>query len=378
MSVRSAARGNPAAKSIRFALRTSSIVATSSANFSRCVLRWLGSRRLRSALMLSAIRVMPSTIQVLGPLKAKSLNHTPTPAVNPDLPETDGWQVAQPYNYSVDHIVPALFAKDPEMTLRSMAGTLAWSIERPFKYLLLASVLVPLVILILVAVIDRDHLIEAATTEARKTVNVLNEHTLKVMETQELALNQIDDRTRGMSWEEIATSEVLFQDLRRLVARLPQIDGAFLIRPDGEIAMTSRVFPVPSISFADRDYFQAQLTTDAGFFVGRAYIGKISHHPIFNVSQRRRGGNEGFDGVVGISLSTEYFSRFYQSIAEYDGAAVALGRTDGEVLARYPLLEKPLMRFAPDGVLMRGLAAGREQWTDIAASPQDGVERIFA
>src|SRR4051812_24977383 len=93
MSVRSAARGNPAAKSIRFALRTSSIVATSSANFSRCVLRWLGSRRLRSALTLSAIRVRPSTTQVLGPLKAKSFNHTPTPAVNPDLSETDGWQV---------------------------------------------------------------------------------------------------------------------------------------------------------------------------------------------------------------------------------------------------------------------------------------------
>src|SRR3954463_13467097 len=92
MSVRSAARGNPAAKSIRFALRTASIVATSSANFSRCVLRWLGSRRLRSALMLSAIRVMPSKTQVLGPLKVKSLNHTPTPAVNPDLSETDGWQ----------------------------------------------------------------------------------------------------------------------------------------------------------------------------------------------------------------------------------------------------------------------------------------------
>jgi hypothetical protein len=35
---------------------------------------------------------MPSTTHVLGPLKAKSLNHTPTPAVNPDLSETDGWQ----------------------------------------------------------------------------------------------------------------------------------------------------------------------------------------------------------------------------------------------------------------------------------------------
>ena len=81
---------------------------------------------------------------------------------------------------------------------------------------------------------------------------------------------------------------------------------------------------------------------------------------------------------MGISLSVEYFTRFYQSIAEYNGAAIALGRTDGEVLARYPLLDKPLTRFAPDGPVMRGLAAGRERWTDIAASPQDGVERIYA
>src|SRR4051794_9643094 len=264
------------------------------------------------------------------------------------------------------------------MTFKSMAGVLAGPIERPFRYLLFASVLVPLVILILAAIIDYDHLIEAAATEARKNVDVLNEHTLKVMETQELALNQIDDRTRGMSWDEIATSEALFQDLKRLVARLPQIDGVFLIRPDGVTAMTSRVFPAPSISFADRDYFQAQLTADAGFFVGRSYIGKISRHPIFNVSQRRRGGNEGFDGVVGISLSTEYFSRFYQSIAEYNDAAIVLGHTNGEIFARYPMLEKPLVRFAPDGPVLNALTAGREQWTDIAASPQDGVERIYA
>ena len=194
------------------------------------------------------------------------------------------------------------------MTFRSMAGVLGWPIERPFKYLLLASVLIPLVVLILATVIDYNHLIEAATTEARKSVDVLHEHTLKVMETQELALAQIDDRTRGMSWEEIATSETLFQDLRRLVARLPQIDGAFLIRPDGVTAITSRVFPAPPVSFADRDYFLAQVATDAGFFVGGTYIGKISGHPIFNVSQRRHGGKEGFDGVVGISLSVEYFT----------------------------------------------------------------------
>jgi two-component system, NtrC family, sensor kinase len=222
------------------------------------------------------------------------------------------------------------------MTFWSLAGILAQPIPRPFRYLLLASILVPTAILILAAALDRDHRIEAAKEEASKTVAVLHEHTVKVMDTQELALAQIDDRSRGMAWDQIAADQNLFQDLRRLVERLPQVDGAFLIRPDGEVGLTSRVFPAPPINFADRDYFQAQADTDAGFFVGGSYIGKISRHALFNVSQRRRGGQPGFDGVVGISLSVDYFSRFYQSVAEYDGAAIALARTDGQILVRYP------------------------------------------
>src|SRR4051812_45165649 len=60
--VRSACRGSPAARSIRLALRTSSIVATSSASFVRWVLRWFGRRRLSSELMLSAISVGSSWV----------------------------------------------------------------------------------------------------------------------------------------------------------------------------------------------------------------------------------------------------------------------------------------------------------------------------
>src|SRR3954454_15064068 len=82
MSVRSASRGSPAARSIRLALHTSSIVATSSASFVRWVLRWFGSRRLSSELMLSAISVMPFMRRFQGPPKAEPLNHKPTPHVN--------------------------------------------------------------------------------------------------------------------------------------------------------------------------------------------------------------------------------------------------------------------------------------------------------
>src|SRR3954447_21938975 len=82
MSVRSASRGSPAAKSIRLALRTSSIVATRRASFVRWVLRCFGRRRLSSSPKLPAISVMPSMMRFQVPPRADPLNHTPIRHVN--------------------------------------------------------------------------------------------------------------------------------------------------------------------------------------------------------------------------------------------------------------------------------------------------------
>src|SRR4051812_25735089 len=100
MSVRSASRGSPAARSIRLALRTSSIVATSSASFTRCVLRCFGRRCLSSALRLAAISVMPFIVRFQDPPRADALNHIPIRYVNNVLSELmDGKQA-----YSADYL----------------------------------------------------------------------------------------------------------------------------------------------------------------------------------------------------------------------------------------------------------------------------------
>src|SRR4051794_7835642 len=80
--VRSASRGSPAAKSIRLALRTSSIVATRRASFVRWVLRCFGRRRLSSSPKLPAISVMPSMMRFQVPPRPDPLNHTPIRHVN--------------------------------------------------------------------------------------------------------------------------------------------------------------------------------------------------------------------------------------------------------------------------------------------------------
>src|SRR3954447_24557830 len=62
MSSRSAGRGSEAARSIRVALRTSSMVAVSSASPSRCFLFWPGRRaRIASPIVLATVAIPPTT-----------------------------------------------------------------------------------------------------------------------------------------------------------------------------------------------------------------------------------------------------------------------------------------------------------------------------
>src|SRR5918994_5475019 len=98
MSVRSASRGSAAARSIRLALRASSIVATSSDSLPRCVLRCSGRSCSSSALIPSARRSIPVMARVLAPPKAASLNHTPIYRVNNPSHQTDRWQAHAHYD----------------------------------------------------------------------------------------------------------------------------------------------------------------------------------------------------------------------------------------------------------------------------------------
>ena len=79
-----ASRGSDADRSIKIALRTSSIAAVSSAKPARCYLFCLGKRTTRSAEIDAAIAsIPPAMFANLHPLiRAGSLIHTAIPAVN--------------------------------------------------------------------------------------------------------------------------------------------------------------------------------------------------------------------------------------------------------------------------------------------------------
>src|SRR3954471_25022435 len=111
MSSRSAARGSEAAKSIRLALRTSSIVAVSSAKPSRCLLFWPGRRaRMSDAIALATVAIPPATPPTSRPAKT----HPPR-RLRGAAQEMMGGKVVDPCHLSVLPDAPEGWQRDQEL-----------------------------------------------------------------------------------------------------------------------------------------------------------------------------------------------------------------------------------------------------------------------
>ena len=245
---------------------------------------------------------------------------------------------------------------------------------RHVRALGLVSILAPFFVFVAYAIVSYDQTFRAAEARAAHVSTVLQDHTQRVIETVQLALHNVGHLIEDADWNTIKTSRTLWDSIRKIQLSAPQIGSLFIIGPDGSDALTTRAFPPVNLDFSDRDYFVAQREADAGFFVGRSYMGKISTTPIFNFSIRKPGRDGGFDGVIGSSAYVKYFQDFYATVGDPDDRySVLLIRADGALLARYPTYTVGYS-FTPEQ-----FRVGNEQrQITYGVSPVDGKERLFS
>lgn len=243
---------------------------------------------------------------------------------------------------------------------------------RRFMALALASLIAPSVLFAAYASVKYDASFRAAETRAIQLTSILQDHAQRVFETIGLALANVDQRVAGLSSQVIRDSEIIWHDLKRIQAAGPQLGSIFVIAADGSVPVTTREFPAPLQDFSDRDYFMAHQGQDAGLYLGRAYVGKISAAPIFNFSIRRSSRDGRFDGVVGVSAYVDYFRVFYATVGDVaEDFNVLLLRTDGEILTSYP-------NFAVGEKFDPGLLAPAEKGrVHYVESVSDGQSRLF-
>ncbi len=125
------------------------------------------------------------------------------------------------------------------------------------------------------------------------------------------------------------------------LAKLPQADAISLIDDEGAVVNYSRGWPTPAISTASREYFQA-LRDDArpGTFVGVPFRNSTNGTWDLAIELRIDGPGGDFLGLVNVMVASRYFEDLYKKLVTSEGESIALFRTDGTMLARYPHIER--------------------------------------
>ena len=202
--------------------------------------------------------------------------------------------------------------------------------------LIVASLIVPPAYYGLVAYQSRVAAFTAADRQLIGVVKLLREHVQKVFDTDELVIKLVDRLTAGLSWDEIAHSERLHLLLKQLDDELPQVNGIYLVAPDGTVASSSRMFPVRPSNLGDRAYFTSLRDGYQGSFISDVHPGRTSGVLQFNVARRRSSLDGTFNGVILLSDDPAYFENAYRSVGD-SAASVVLARDDGAELVSYPV-----------------------------------------
>lgn len=170
------------------------------------------------------------------------------------------------------------------------------------SWLIIAVLLVPSLLFLIVAWQDRRLVFDDTERDVLRTVDIFEQHARNVFQTHALVAARIDERIRGMEWDEIANSEELHQYLESISKQYSQIESLWLLDSVGMVRNSSLVLPQTPINSADRDFFIKLRQGDAGDLISEPTIGRVTGIVNFNLARRRASGRQDFDGVIVVSI----------------------------------------------------------------------------
>jgi two-component system NtrC family sensor kinase len=248
---------------------------------------------------------------------------------------------------------------------------------RLLQWMMAASLALPVALFVFASAASWNSTRDSADRQIERTLDVAHEHALKVFETIDRSLSEINEIIRGIPDAGIRSrEEALHLRFKQLAVSLPQLKSAWIFDAQGHALVNSLVLPAPSIDFSDRDYFKAHIAGDIGIFIGEALAPRTPYTgaAFFGVSRRRQSDDGRFAGVIQASVLPEYFENFYARIGRDPGSFFALGLTDGTVLARFPVLDRDL-HMDRNGPVGKQIAAHPKAGLVTVTSPADGIER---
>ncbi|WP_082508490.1 hybrid sensor histidine kinase/response regulator [Burkholderia sp. Leaf177] len=246
------------------------------------------------------------------------------------------------------------------------------------QLILAGAIAVPLICLLLFTYLDHERRFDDANDATDRLARVAEEQAVKVFDLNSVIQAQVVDVLNNDDGTAIRQKQKeLYERLNKLGGGYPQVSAISVFDADGALLVTSRIFPAPPFSVANREDF-----VHARELEGPAYISHSTHAPdgesVFCTTVARMDAHGKFLGVVTIALRRRYFSTFYRELQNGNPAlALGLFRSDAHVLARFPAqadnkIQNPASEFAH--ALGEGQAYGQFQ----LISSIDGLEKYVS
>lgn len=247
--------------------------------------------------------------------------------------------------------------------------------------MIVASVLVPLLVFAGGSWLAWRDTVRQANVDLRSALVVSSEQAARVFDTHILLGDRINDTLASITDAEIIAREHdLHSRLAAMISGYSQVTAVVVVDADGRALVASSRYPADhSLSFSDRDYFQALRDTGKPFEIGGVVFGRLTHRDLFTVAIRRGSVGQPFAGAILVGVSPSYFSDFDRTLFNGDTDYSAhLLRADGTVLAGYPEPTRSSQGAVRDQLLVDAIARAPLGGTVQGRSSIDGADRLVA
>lgn len=168
------------------------------------------------------------------------------------------------------------------------------------------------------------------------------------------------------------------ETVRRRQAYLEQDVGfqVAIIDAKGKLVFSSTDPQAEKVDLSDREHFLVHRDhPEDQLFISKPVLGRVSHRWSIQFTRPLSDDAGRFAGVIVLSVSPDFFSRFYQTIDLGEGSLITLVHASGEILARSPHPELGIGRSLNAVPFRRDTASGSGLYE--MRSELDGIERLF-
>jgi diguanylate cyclase (GGDEF)-like protein/PAS domain S-box-containing protein len=168
------------------------------------------------------------------------------------------------------------------------------------------------------------------------------------------------------------------EQLRAKLDGWADVAGSNVFDSKGNLINSSRVWPVPEISIADRAYF-VKLASEPNLELAVEVVpSRLSASQAIVFARRISGPHQEFLGVVTRAISPNQLESFFASTGLGNDATIALHHRNGALLARYPHAENLMGQNFKTGSALQKAFFEAPHLTGRLSSPIDGKDRLVS